>query len=80
MTDHTCSRTDFPGCESQVLSEHVDEVWFVVFSNGGDLLASASKDSTIIIWEMVGGEKTCVLRGHDEAISVCAWSPDGFII
>jgi WD40 repeat protein len=60
-----------------VLSDHVDEVWFVVFSNDGGMLASASKDSTVIIWEMEHGEKAFVLSGHDEPISVCAWSPDG---
>jgi WD40 repeat protein len=41
------------------------------------MLASASKDSTVIIWELEGGEKRWFLRGHEEPISVCAWSPDG---
>lgn len=33
-----------------------DEVWYVQFSNGGTQLATASKDKTVIIWNMAGSQ------------------------
>lgn len=34
------------------LHAHTDEVWYVQFSHSGDYLASASKDTCIIIWDI----------------------------
>ena len=43
----------------QILQEHNDEVWFCKFSPDGRFLASGSKDSTVIVWDVdmvrVGG-------------------------
>lgn len=45
-------REQFP-CETvQILKEHCDEVWFCRFSNDGKKLATGSKDTTVIIWDV----------------------------
>lgn len=50
--DHTCSRNAFPGTPVQILSDHCDEVWIARFSPDGSKLATGSKDSTVIIWDV----------------------------
>ena len=52
LSDHVCDRSEFPSVQSQVLQLHKDEVWFVQFSHSGLRLASASKDTTVIIWDL----------------------------
>lgn len=44
--------TIFPNVTLHVLEDHTDEVWFVSFSHNGKYLASASKDKTVIIWDL----------------------------
>jgi WD repeat-containing protein 26 len=51
-SDHVCDRNQFPLSTIEVLSDHKDEVWFVQFSNDGTRLATGSKDSTVIIWDL----------------------------
>ena len=36
----------------QVLDQHTDEVWYISYSPCGQYLASASKDCSIIIWDL----------------------------
>jgi WD40 repeat protein len=45
-------RYELPSRARQVLEEHTDEVWFVKFSASGKYFASASKDTTCIIWKV----------------------------
>lgn len=51
-SDHTCDRNQFPSSTVEILSDHVDEVYCVKFSNDGTKMASASKDKSIIIWDV----------------------------
>ncbi|KAG6543153.1 hypothetical protein Mapa_015402 [Marchantia paleacea] len=78
-TDHRCGRDKIPTKTLQVLSAHEDEVWFLQFSHDGKYLASASKDLSAIIWEVVRDDYVRVkytLKGHTKAVSFVAWSPD----
>ena len=45
-------RDNFPCETSQILGEHCDEVWFCRFSPNGRRLATGSKDSSVIIWDV----------------------------
>eukprot|EP01018_Ginkgo_biloba_P030190 Gb_04425 [translate_table: standard] len=78
-TDHRCGQDQIPTTTVQILQSHTDEVWFLQFSNNGKYLASASKDSTAIIWE-IGEDGTLSVKysltGHEKPVSFLAWSPD----
>jgi WD40 repeat protein len=62
----------------EVLEVHQNEVWCVKFSHGGEFLASASKDTTVVVWGIKGGEFSVKfqLKGHTEPVSNLSWSPN----
>mmetsp|Transcript_7295 Transcript_7295/g.11568 ORF Transcript_7295/g.11568 Transcript_7295/m.11568 type:complete len:562 (-) Transcript_7295:159-1844(-) len=76
--DHICSRDQIPRETQFVLDQHQDEVWYIQFSHNGAYLASASKDNTVIIWDVTEHEvkPLHVLRSHGDSLSFLAWSPD----
>jgi len=45
-------RNQIPRQTWATLEGHVDEVWHIEFSHNGKFLASASKDTTVIIWSV----------------------------
>ena len=45
-------RKQFPCYTQQVLTEHCNEVWFCKFSTDGTKLATGSKDTTVIVWQV----------------------------
>jgi WD40 repeat protein len=46
----------------------------------GQLLATASEDRTIRLWEVVSGIERTVLRGHEDPVRSCSFSPDGLLL
>lgn len=52
VVDHVCSKDTFPSITKQIMTDHTDEVWFCRFSPDGTKLATGSKDSTLIIWDV----------------------------
>ncbi|XP_038074198.1 WD repeat-containing protein 26-like [Patiria miniata] len=80
LHDHICSRNQFPSKSRQVLPDHCDEVWFCKFSPDGTKLATGSKDTTVIIWdvnkETLELKAIKTLEGHSYGVSFLAWSPD----
>src|SRR5258708_30736667 len=62
------------------LREHSDDVNTVVPSPDGGLLASASKDKTIKLWDPHTGEHLMTLEGHSSSVMSVAFSPDGGLL
>ncbi|XP_053877570.1 WD repeat-containing protein 26 isoform X1 [Malaclemys terrapin pileata] len=73
-------RKQFPCYTQQILTEHCNEVWFCKFSNDGTKLATGSKDTTVIIWQVDSDTHQLkllkTLEGHAYGVSYIAWSPD----
>ncbi|XP_069028052.1 WD repeat-containing protein 26 [Embiotoca jacksoni] len=80
LLDHACSRKQFPCYTQQILTEHCNEVWFCKFSNDGTKLATGSKDTTVIVWQVDTETQQLklmkTLEGHAYGVSYLAWSPD----
>uniref|UniRef100_A0A674MN12 WD repeat-containing protein 26 n=1 Tax=Takifugu rubripes TaxID=31033 RepID=A0A674MN12_TAKRU len=80
LLDHVCGRKQFPCYTQQILTEHCNEVWFCKFSNDGTKLATGSKDTTVIIWQVEPESHQLkllrTLEGHAYGVSYLAWSPD----
>ncbi|KAF2232395.1 WD domain protein [Viridothelium virens] len=75
--DHTCSRDEFPLVTGRILQGQQDEIWGLQFSHDGTMLATASKDSTVLIYETVNFKTVHSLADHSEGgITYVAWSPD----
>ncbi|KAH8117166.1 WD40 repeat-like protein [Phellopilus nigrolimitatus] len=87
-TDHHCSREAFPLLTTNILKNHVDEVWNIKWSHDGQYLASASKDRTACIWrigpEIEPNVRECALEKklgeHKFTVGCLAWSPDDSIL
>ncbi|XP_055339198.1 WD repeat-containing protein 26-like [Paramacrobiotus metropolitanus] len=84
LVDHLCNKELFPCETSQILHDHRDEVWFCRFSHNGRKLATASKDNSVIIWDVDLDTKRVtshrVLSDHPYGVSYLAWSPDDLYI
>ena len=68
-----------PETTTQILENHSDQVWDVRFSNQGTMLASTSKDKTLIVWKWtLETGMTCAHRinGQSSAPTSMSWSPD----
>ncbi len=57
---------------------HTDNIWGLVFSPDGQMLASGSRDGTVCLWEVSTGHQRKILKGLLPGSEVgFAFSPDG---
>ena len=64
----------------RVLTGHGHGVSQCGFSPDGALLATASHDRTVRLWDVATGQQRKTLTGHTGAVSGCAFSPDGSLL
>ncbi|MBE0687477.1 MAG: hypothetical protein IH585_15920, partial [Anaerolineaceae bacterium] len=64
----------------RTLVGHTRAVTSCAVSPNGCLIASASLDWTIRIWDAVTGVPMQTLKGHHQGVLDCAFSPDGRVI
>lgn len=81
LADCDCNPASFPSETSHILREHTDEIWRLEFSHNGKWLATAGKDKSVIIWNVLDGFSVDnVFLEHTDSIACLAWSPDDSIL
>ena len=74
--DHCCERDVFPTKSVMELKNHKDEVWYLKYSNNGNMLASTSRDKTVVIYDSTTYKVIHQLNDHEAGVTHLAWSPD----
>ncbi|HEU5370167.1 MAG TPA: protein kinase [Ktedonobacterales bacterium] len=63
-----------------IFTGHLAGVNALAWSPDGKLIASASDDTFVQVFEVATGTRRLIYRGHTEEVAAVAWSPDGKLI
>lgn len=63
--------------DAVIFRGHTADVYFVAESPDGTMVASASKDQTVRLWNAKTGEPIRVFSGHTDEVNSVSFSPDG---
>jgi WD40 repeat protein len=47
------------------------------FDRSGEILAVASDDGEVKVWNLIDGEQVCELKGHTDSVHAVAFDPFG---
>ena len=64
----------------RTLTGHSDSVSGIAYDSDGSLLASASDDGTIRLWDPANGREVRALKAHQGAVTVVAFGADGSLL
>ncbi|MCP4698409.1 MAG: WD40 repeat domain-containing protein [Gammaproteobacteria bacterium] len=64
----------------RTLKGHQNNVIPLVFSPDGKMLASGSKDKTVMLWDAETGNALKTLKSHNDKVQAVAFSPDGTLL
>jgi len=79
--DSTITLRDLDTGQVRTLRGHTNRVPSVSFSPDGRVLASASMDGTVRLWDIATGQVRRVFRPHDErGVRTVRFSPDGLVL
>ncbi|MBA2306826.1 hypothetical protein H0W26_01675, partial [Candidatus Dependentiae bacterium] len=65
------------GKQLHILKGHANKVSSAEFSPDGEIVITASRDTTARLWSVKTGQQLYRLKGHKQGIASVAFSPDG---
>ncbi len=71
---------DVEAATQRTLEGHTDGVWRLQFSPASRLLASASYDKTVRLWNVESGKQERLLQGHTGPVHDVSFSADGKLL
>lgn len=61
----------------KTLRGHLEDVYDICWASDGNLMASASVDNTVIIWDVSKGQKISIFNEHKSYVQGVTWDPLG---
>ncbi|XP_038202295.1 chromatin assembly factor 1 subunit B [Arvicola amphibius] len=61
----------------KTLRGHLEDVYDICWATDGNLMASASVDNTVIIWDVNKGQKISIFNEHKSYVQGVTWDPLG---